>query len=805
MRSSVWIGHRVVAAGVCEVRLGFAVVCMLVAAAILVVVPGAMAQSGAWAEGVHCVPGVNGEVLDATYFDDGTGEALYVAGGFTIAGCVEAGSVARWDGASWSAVGEPFRSIDRPAEVKTLAVFDDGSGQALYAGGWFSDIGDERIFYVARWQGERWEALPDGGLGDPGQVNTLAVLDLGSGPELYAGATRGVSWWDGAAWRPITDAIDGDVEALAIFEHDGQPQLFAAGDFGSLGGTSASNIARWDGTSWHALGAGLDRTAYALAVYDDGAGAALYAGGQFDAAGGAPAVGLARWDGVSWSALPGTGSITQATSLAVHDDGAGDALYVAGSIGVGPWGTATIARWDGAAWDGPAGRMNNHVRYVESFDDHLLFGGWFRWAWDAPVLGASCVALLEDGVVSALGEGLTGHVVDLAVYDDGSGPDLYAAGLAYTSTGASLLLRREDDAWHRVPGDFGFERPRALYPTSDGRLIAAGGFTEISGVPARRVAAWDGASWSALGDGIEGNLIAFAEFQGDLYAGGYIEQSDGVTYNNIARFDGERWLPVGGGVTSEPCPPPFECFPVINALAVHDDGTGPALYAAGSFDHAGGVEAFGVARWDGQAWSPVGTGLVPPPFQVFDLEVYDGGDGARLLVGTPFSETVYQWDGEAWTPLGDAQPDLTARELVVIDGARVGKAGPVLVAAGNRGGSSADPQGLAVWDGQRWDESLGGVSGDRAAIDAVAAVPGGSLFVAGEFSHAGGVVSSGIAEWRTPCRADIDGDGELTIFDFLAFQNAFDAGDPLADFDGDGELTIFDFLAFQNAFDVGCE
>ncbi len=54
------------------------------------------------------------------------------------------------------------------------------------------------------------------------------------------------------------------------------------------------------------------------------------------------------------------------------------------------------------------------------------------------------------------------------------------------------------------------------------------------------------------------------------------------------------------------------------------------------------------------------------------------------------------------------------------------------------------------------------------------------------------------------CRADLDGDGELTIFDFLAFQNAFDAMDPVADFDGDGAFTIFDFLAFQNAFDLGC-
>ncbi len=55
------------------------------------------------------------------------------------------------------------------------------------------------------------------------------------------------------------------------------------------------------------------------------------------------------------------------------------------------------------------------------------------------------------------------------------------------------------------------------------------------------------------------------------------------------------------------------------------------------------------------------------------------------------------------------------------------------------------------------------------------------------------------------CRVDLDGDGSLTIFDFLAFQNLFDAGDLTADFDGDGALTLFDFLAFQNEFDAGCE
>ncbi len=56
-----------------------------------------------------------------------------------------------------------------------------------------------------------------------------------------------------------------------------------------------------------------------------------------------------------------------------------------------------------------------------------------------------------------------------------------------------------------------------------------------------------------------------------------------------------------------------------------------------------------------------------------------------------------------------------------------------------------------------------------------------------------------------PCRADLDGDGELTIFDFLAFQSAFDAMDPIADWDCDGMYTVFDGIEYNNDFDAGCD
>src|SRR5262245_22406667 len=67
----------------------------------------------------------------------------------------------------------------------------------------------------------------------------------------------------------------------------------------------------------------------------------------------------------------------------------------------------------------------------------------------------------------------------------------------------------------------------------------------------------------------------------------------------------------------------------VNACLVHDDGTGPALYVAGMFTAAGLAAAPGVARWNGTAWSAVGSGLNGTARA---LAVYDDGSGPALYV-----------------------------------------------------------------------------------------------------------------------------------------------------------------------------
>lgn len=62
-----------------------------------------------------------------------------------------------------------------------------------------------------------------------------------------------------------------------------------------------------------------------------------------------------------------------------------------------------------------------------------------------------------------------------------------------------------------------------------------------------------------------------------------------------------------------------------------------------------------------------------------------------------------------------------------------------------------------------------------------------------------------LAVVRSLCAADVDGNGEVNVFDFLAFQGLFTTGDGRADVDENGRLDIFDYLTFTNLFLDGCD
>src|SRR5262249_10270720 len=143
-------------------------------------------------------------------------------------------------------------------------------------------------------------------------------------------------------------------------------------------------------------------------------------------------------------------------------------------------------------------------------------------------------------------------------------------------------------------------------------LYAGGGFTIAGRVVA--LAKWDGTQWSALNNGMGGipfdrlpsvfALTVFDDGSGPaLYAGGLFTSAGGeptTTTNFIAKWNGANWSAVGSGIGGT------SVLPSVYALTVFNDGSGPALYAGGTFTSAGGVPINRVAKWDGTSWSAVG-------------------------------------------------------------------------------------------------------------------------------------------------------------------------------------------------------
>jgi hypothetical protein len=207
------------------------------------------------------------------------GSDLYAGGNFSNAGGVIARNVARWDGTSWSAVGDGLN-----AAVFSLAV----NGTDLYAGGLFSASGSDSVKRIAKWDGASWTPL---GSGMDAAVWAIAI----NGTDLYAGgqfSTAGgvsagnIAKWDGTSWSSLGSGMSHRVRALAVHGSD----LYAGGDFALVGGVS-SYIARWDGSSWTSPGSGLNGNVFVLTATDT----SIFAGGHFRAAGGTPSQFLAQW------------------------------------------------------------------------------------------------------------------------------------------------------------------------------------------------------------------------------------------------------------------------------------------------------------------------------------------------------------------------------------------------------------------------------------------------------------------------------------------------------------------------------
>ena len=596
-------------------------------------------------------PGILGsaftEIRAMKAFDDGSGPALYVAGDFGSVAGQSAKGIARWNGTTWSGVGAPVDGVSG-GYIEALEVFDDGSGPALYAGGTFGSAGGAPARRVARWDGASWSTV--GAAAPAGAVHALALHDDGSGPALYAGVGGGVARWDGVAWTSVATG-SGSVLGLQVYDDGAGARLFAAGSFAALGGAVAHDLASWDGVAWSPVGSPVEGTngeAYAQAVFDAGSGPELYVGGFFSAAGGTTTGTLARWNGQTFSGTNPTGAGLHQDVYALGtyvDENGANALYAAGRLSLAGSALHRVARWTGAGWSpvGTAGGLDmqwfGDVFALAPFGGELYAGGSITEAAGVPV---GHVARWTGGAWQPLagpGDGTDGDVHALATFDDGGGDALYVGGGFGAAGGATAnhVARWDGVAWSALgAGLDGAVRALCVFDDGSGPALYAGGaFTHAGGATARRVARWDGASWSAVGSGFDAEVFALAVVDDGtgpaLHAGGAFTGAGPVAASRVARWNGSSWTALGAGVDG-----------AVHALASYDDGSGPALYAGGAFLTAGGAPAERIARWDGASWSPVGPagidGVQHAPY-VAALLAFDDGvlGGPDLYVGGRFS------------------------------------------------------------------------------------------------------------------------------------------------------------------------
>ncbi len=614
-----------------------------------------------------------GEVGASVMYDpDGAGPLTprLVVGGYIFgAGNVTTRGVVAWDPSSqqWQALGGGLRG-----SVRAFAVMPNND---LLAAGYFDVESAAGVWFnasVARWDGIAWQPM---GIAFSGVVSALVVrpnghavvAGNGSFYSPFTGLVVGeyAVEWDGANWSAMpglpwppacaTVLASGNVVigsyaggAASLSEWNGvawvpfAPGVSAAsalvtmqgGDLVAAGEWVSGlgfGVHRWNGASWQLLGAA-DNEVFTLSLLPNGD---LVAGGTFTQIAGVAVGGLARWDGVAWHAI-GTGP--GGNVLTVTPSSTGE-LYAGGS-----WlrSMFSLVQWDGMAWspvrDGVAVAI---VAATEAANGDLIAAGR---SWIGGVADESGIVRWNGTVWSRLAS-LNGPVTDIVELPSG---DIVVCGSFTLAGGLPVqgLARWDGTSWSSMnwplPQFSSGAVVLSLAVAPNGDLLVGGSFSTVSGIGApRNVARWDGTSWSSVGIGPTGEVRDVVALpNGDVVVGGVFTVVDqpwflvgGNLALRIARFDGTAWMPLGSGMNSN-----------VSSLLVAANGD---VIATGPFTQAGGVPVYHAARWNGSTWSPLGSS----PGSKVVAELPNGDllcSGAGLLA---------KWDGATWSsmPLSDVK------------------------------------------------------------------------------------------------------------------------------------------------------
>ncbi len=521
--------------------------------------------------------------------------------------------------------------------------------------------------------------------------------------------------------------VGGEVFAI-LPEADGT--LYIGGNFTRVRGTLANNVAKWNGSAWEALGQGTDHSVFALARL----GNDLFVGGSFTNAGGEIANGIARWNGSAWTALgsvAGGGRFgSRINTLAVS----GNSLYAGGRFSLaGGIIASNVARWNGVTWSSVGTGFNGEVYSLVPAGLSLYAGGVFRTAGSVFV---NSVARWNGTVWSALGKGVGGEpfqissVITLAT----SGTTLYAGGTFMTAgdVPAKRIARWNGTSWSALGSGIegnadlgiGVSRLAVLGNT----LYVGGRFTSAGGVSAFNFAKWSGTAWSAVPANLEGGPWAFAISKTNLLVGGNFLLPNRRPLNGIAKLVGNSWTNVDTDVPLSVDAP---------VLALGQLGTN--LLVGGSFTSAGGKPVNSIVAWSNAGWTNLGSGFSGPVSALAQSSagVYAGGD--FRWAGAVTVNNIARWSGGRWSPVGQG---------FIVPVTALATSGEDVYAGGALVATFPTSAQVGRWDGLLWRLLGTGFTSSSTSgeIYSLLAVDGG-LFAGGRFTTTGRTSVQNIARW----------------------------------------------------------
>ncbi|MBV6501848.1 MAG: hypothetical protein CJBNEKGG_04378 [Prosthecobacter sp.] len=321
---------------------------------------------------------------------------------------------------------------------------------------------------------------------------------------------------------------------------------------------------------------------------------------------------------------------------------------------------------------------------------------------------------------------------------------------------ASLLLI--SNAFPQLPQNWSPNFPQATTVGSINAIAEAadayyvgGSFSRLAGVAVQGIARVDKATGTVtpLGAGLTGGTLtvnAVAVMGGDVFIGGTFTAVDGLSASRVARWDGSAWSALGSGANGS-----------VNAMAV----LGSELFIGGTFSSVGGVSLTSrLAKWDGTNWLAAGAGFTSTSVPTGGLAVA----GGELFVGR--GAQVQKWNGAAWSNVGPATDSISG--IATQDGINIYVVGgstcrhwdgaswttlktfdefatEVAMLGGDVYVGGQFTNYLERWDGSAW-HIVGGTGVDQ-YLTMVSQV-GGAVFVSGDLTVTDGVKTQGLARWN---------------------------------------------------------